>query len=122
VFISRWIRGGLGSGASAGGNLHASPTNSGDEPKLFSAILDYRSMFSHEKLEVYRFSVEFLRAVFELIRRVPSGNADVVNQLRRAVMSIPLNIAEGAGKTGESDKKRFYAIARSCSSRMCGAA
>ena len=69
-------------------------------------------MFSHEKLDVYRFSIAFLRAVFELIRKIPSGNADVINQLRRAVMSIPLNIAEGAGKTGESDKKRFYAIAR----------
>jgi len=49
-------------------------------------MLDYKSMFSHEKLDVYRFSIAFLRAVFELIRKIPSGNADVINQLRRAVM------------------------------------
>ena len=27
-------------------------------------------------------------------------------------MSIPLNLAEGAGKTGKADKQRFYSIAR----------
>ena len=69
-------------------------------------------MFSHQKLDVYKLSIEFLKTVHELIRHVPNGNADVINQLRRAVMSVSLNIAEGAGKTGENDKKRFYAIAR----------
>ena len=43
---------------------------------------------------MYRLSVEFIRVVFELIRKIPSGNSDLVNQLRRASMSIPLNIAE----------------------------
>ncbi len=69
-------------------------------------------MFCHEKLKVYQYSVQFLGAIVVVIRVIPSGNADVVSQLRRAAMSISLNIAEGAGKTGENDKRRFYSIAR----------
>jgi len=69
-------------------------------------------MFCHEKLEVYQKSVEFLRHVVTIIRLLPAGNSDIINQLRRAAMSISLNIAEGAGKTGISDKKRYYGIAR----------
>ena len=32
--------------------------------------------------------------------------------IRRASMSIPVNVAEGSGKTSEPDQQRFYAIAR----------
>ncbi|MEP6864708.1 MAG: four helix bundle protein [Deltaproteobacteria bacterium] len=35
-----------------------------------------------------------------------------MDQLRRSAQSIPLNIAEGAGKTGRADKARYYGIAR----------
>ena len=41
-------------------------------------------MFCHEKLEVYQKSVEFLKEVISVIRLLPNGNSDIVNQLRRA--------------------------------------
>ena len=69
-------------------------------------------MFCHEKLEVYQKSVEFLKEVISVIRLLPNGNSDIVNQLRRAATSISLNIAGCAGKTGVADKKRYYSIAR----------
>lgn len=69
-------------------------------------------MFCHERLHVYAKSVEFLGSALVVIRTLPPGNADVINQFRRAAISISLNIAEGAGKTGHNDKKRFYSIAR----------
>ena len=55
-------------------------------------------MFCHEKLDVYHKAVEFLGVMHRLIRALPPGNSDVINQLRRAVMSVPLNLAEGRGK------------------------
>ena len=36
----------------------------------------------------------------------------LVDQLRRASMSIPLNIAESAGRTTAGDRARFFAVAR----------
>ena len=42
----------------------------------------------------------------------PRGRAYLSDQLRRAVASIPLNIAEGAGEFSPADKARFYRMAR----------
>jgi four helix bundle protein len=43
---------------------------------------------------------------------IPKGNAHLIDQLKRASISIPLNLAEGSGKMTHKDKKRFYSIAR----------
>ena len=44
--------------------------------------------------------------------QVPKEYADFTKQLCRAVCSIPVNIADGVGKTSEVDQNRFSAIAR----------
>ena len=69
-------------------------------------------VFSHEKLDVYQCAVELLAKANALVAELPIGNGELASQLRRAALSIPLNIAEGAGKLGKSDKKRFFSIAR----------
>ena len=69
-------------------------------------------MLSFQKLDVYRCSVEFFAFAFELASGVARGNAAIVDQLKRAATSIPLNIAEAAGRTGSADAARTYAIAR----------
>ena len=48
----------------------------------------------------------------ELTSALPSGNATLSDQLRRASISICLNIAEGAGEFRSREKARFYRIAR----------
>jgi four helix bundle protein len=69
-------------------------------------------MLSFQKLDVYRRAVEFLALTAEVSADVPRGNAALLDQLRRAACSIPLNIAEAAGRTGAADAARTYAIAR----------
>jgi four helix bundle protein len=77
-------------------------------------------MLDHEKLDVYQCALRFAALVFELLQNVPRGHSELVEQLKRATISIPLNIAEGAGKPSERDRSRFNAIARG-SAMECGA-
>ena len=69
-------------------------------------------IFGHEKLRAYSPSIEFVALTAQIIENTPRGYSDLLDQLRRATISIPLNIAEGSGKNSDKDKKRFYAVAR----------
>ena len=69
-------------------------------------------MLTHEKLDVYKCALRFTEAALQLSNKLPRGYSGASDQLRRASISIALNIAEGAGKQSPADKRRFYAIAR----------
>ena len=69
------------------------------------------SKFDHEKLNVYRVSIDFVAWVSRLLESVPKSIA-VHNQLDRASTSVPLNIAEGNGKSTPKDRCRFFDTAR----------
>jgi len=71
-------------------------------------------MFGFQKLDVYRCAVTFLGVSSTLAEQAPRGHGALADQLRRAALSVPLNIAEGSGKgTMENrEARRFYAIAR----------
>ncbi|MDX2089849.1 MAG: four helix bundle protein [Kofleriaceae bacterium] len=77
-------------------------------------------MLDYEKLDVYRCAIEHLAFVFRSIPAIPRGYAALVDQWRRAAMSVPLNIAEAVGKTSEADRHNRYAIARG-EAMECGA-
>jgi four helix bundle protein len=77
-------------------------------------------MLDHEKLDVYQRSIQFFALVVQIVDKIPRGNSIFKDQIKRASLSIPLNIAEGAGKVSPADKQRFYAIARG-SAMECGA-
>ncbi len=74
----------------------------------------------HEDLDAYKAAIEFLALATTLVENFPRGHGALVDQLRRAALSIPLNIAEGYGKRGGDDRARFYDIARG-SAHECGA-
>ena len=67
--------------------------------------------FDHEKLDVYQRSLEFVVLANDVIEQFPRGRGHLADQLSRASTSIVLNIAEGAGKFGGLDKRRYYLIA-----------
>jgi four helix bundle protein len=64
------------------------------------------------KLDVYQVAVRFLPLIAAIADSLPPRSAGLADQLRRASLSIPLNIAEGSGKSTGPDQRRFNAIAR----------
>jgi four helix bundle protein len=74
----------------------------------------------HENLDVYRCAVDFLALATRIGAALPRGDGDLRDQLKRAAMSIPLNIAESCGKASAPDRARFLVIARG-SALECGA-
>ena len=65
-------------------------------------------------------AIDFLGIASQVQQSAPKGYADLQDQLKRAAISIPLNIGEASGKTSKPDTRRFYAIARG-SVMECGA-
>ncbi|MBI3011411.1 MAG: four helix bundle protein [Candidatus Omnitrophica bacterium] len=68
--------------------------------------------FAFERLEVYQKSLSFVDAVYELSHSFPAiERFGLSDQLRRAAVSIALNIAEGSGRT-KRDFAHFLRNAR----------
>ena len=65
-------------------------------------------MFGFRKLDVYRCAVEALPLLYGFANR---SDPETKRQLRRAALSINLNIAEGTGRR-DDDQRQFYRIAR----------
>jgi four helix bundle protein len=56
-------------------------------------------------------AVRFLPLGSEIAAALPQRHAALAAELRRAPLSMPLNIAQGSGKTTGPDQRRFYAMA-----------
>ena len=69
-------------------------------------------MFGFQQLIVYQKALSFAKLAQEIVATVPHGQGGLADQLRRASVSIPLNIAEGVGRFGHDDNHRHLAIAR----------
>lgn len=69
-------------------------------------------MFDFEKLDVYYKAQELNEIIVQLLKTERSIDSVIRNQLRRASLSIILNLAEGSGKLSMADKRNFYFIAR----------
>lgn len=66
-----------------------------------------------ENLEFYKDSLKLLKAAYRLAGSLPDYERyNLADQLRRAVVSIGLNIAEGYGRYHFLDRLRFLYIAR----------
>src|SRR5690554_4946582 len=75
--------------------------------------------FGHEKLDVYRLSLEYVGWCYKICEKL-KNQRNAKEQLLRASQAIPLNIAEGNGKATAGDRRRFFEIARG-SALECGA-
>jgi len=70
-------------------------------------------MHKFEDLLVWKKSMRLTKMVYELSKDIPSEEKyGLVSQCRRAAISIPSNIAEGAGRNSDKEFCHFLAIAQ----------
>jgi four helix bundle protein len=67
---------------------------------------------THKDLDAWRESIELVQAVYETTKAFPQEELyGLTNQLRRAAVSIPSNIAEGAARGSKKEFIQFLHIA-----------
>jgi four helix bundle protein len=70
-------------------------------------------MFIFEKFEAWKRSVELADTLLEFSEQIPPFyQRSLGEQLRRASLSVPTNLAEGTGRNGIRERIHFYGIAR----------
>lgn len=69
-------------------------------------------VFSYRNLRVYQQAKDFAIYVYRLLKQFPKEEQYALcDQLRRAVISIPSNIAEGMGRSFVKEQVHFIEIA-----------
>lgn len=66
---------------------------------------------SHKELKVYHESLLLVKDVYTLLSTFPKEELfSLTSQIKKSSISIPSNIAEGAGRKGSAEFKRFLYI------------
>lgn len=68
-------------------------------------------MGNHRDLQVWQRAHQFAGRIDRETRRLARGHAALADQLRRAALSIPTNLAEGSSKGRDPEFLRFINIA-----------
>ena len=69
-------------------------------------------MNEYKKLRVWQESVNLVTEIYLITKTFPSSERyGLVNQIRRAAVSVPSNIAEGAGRNTKGEFKNFLGTA-----------
>ena len=68
---------------------------------------------SHTKLDVFKVTREFVLSCYKETKNFPAEEKfGMISQIRRAALSVHLNVAEGCSRKSVAERKRFYEIAR----------
>ncbi len=68
---------------------------------------------AHTRLNVYQISQDLALECYRITKGFPPGEKfAMVSQIRRAAISVHLNIAEGCSRKSNKDRHRFFEIAR----------
>ena len=64
--------------------------------------------YSYKNLEAYKESKQLVMSIYATLKEFPKEEQYALcDQLRRAVISVPSNIAEGSGRTSSKDQAHF---------------
>jgi four helix bundle protein len=73
----------------------------------------------HKRLDVWKQSMELAQRIYRITSDFPPEEKfGLVSQMRRAAVSIPSNIAEGAARQGKREFNKFLGIARGSLSEL----
>jgi len=76
-------------------------------------------MRPHEKLDVWKKAIDFVVAVYKVTEGFPKEEKfGLTSQLRRAAVSIPANIAEGAGRKSSKEFAHFLSNSQGSASEV----
>jgi four helix bundle protein len=68
---------------------------------------------NHQKLDVFATAKTFALECYKFTKELPSDEKfNMVQQVRRAALSVYLNIAEGCSRKSLLERKRFFEISR----------
>jgi four helix bundle protein len=68
-------------------------------------------MHQYKELSIWKKSVELGTEIYKLTKQFPSDERfGLISQLRRAAVSVPSNIAEGAGRKSDREFCQFLSI------------
>jgi len=73
----------------------------------------------HKKLDVWQAAMKSTTMIYKLTNKFPEEEKfGLVSQMRRASISIPCNIAEGAARQGKKEFKNFLSMAQGSLSEL----
>lgn len=80
---------------------------------LSSKSLNIFLKLNHQKLDLYKVSKLFVLECYKLSKQLPADEKfGMISQIRRAALSVHLNIAEGASGKSEVERKRYFEVSR----------
>ena len=70
-------------------------------------------MFGFEKLDVWHKAVNLISQTDEVLKKLPKSELySLGDQIKRAVLAISTNIAEGTGRNSKKEASYFFNVAR----------
>ncbi len=68
---------------------------------------------NHKTLKIYSAVRDLTKEIYKVSNLLPTGEKfNMVPQIRRAALSVKLNLAEGCSRRSEKERKRYFTICR----------